>query len=226
MSIGIRVVSESHKAAAGLPVVSDPANPPAGAQVTVDASNLTPATELTVTLSVDQGASATNTVETGEAFLIDSVDVEVAPMVLGARDARADGFVYDEAGRMVSRTVDGVSTALVWDVMSNLVESDGAGGHVVYVYDASGQRAVQVRLADAAAGVTGTATAYVASGEVTDPDTSASSTGVTIATRHYTFGGSTVAVRANDGQLSLLLGDEQGSTSVMMPVAVDSTGVT
>ena len=224
MSVGIRVVSESHKATAGLPVVSDPADPPAAAQVTVDASSLLPATELTVTLSVDQGASASNTVDTGEAFLVDSVDVEVVPMALGARDARADGFVYDEAGRMVPRTVDGVATALVWDVMSNLVQSDEAGGHVVYVYDASGQRVVQVRLADAAAGVTGTATAYVASGEVTDPDTSASSTGVTIATRYYAFGGSTVAVRTNDGQLSLLRGDEQGSTSVMMPVELDGSG--
>ena len=222
MSIGIRVVSESHKATAGLPVVSDPANPPAAAQVTVDASNLTPATELTVTLTIDQGASASNTVETDEAFLIDSVDVEVVPMVLGARDARADGFVYDEAGRMVSRTVDGVSTALVWDVMSNLVESDGAGGHVVYVYDASGQRVAQVRLSEGE--TVGSATAYVGSGQVTDPDTTTGATGDTTATRYYTFGGATVAVRTDDGQLALMLGDEQGSTSVMMPVVLDGSG--
>ena len=188
----------------------------------MDASSLLPATELTVTLSVDQGASATNTVETGEAFLVDSVDVEVAPMVLGARDARADGFAYDEAGRMVSRTVDGVSTALVWDVMSNLVESDGAGGHAVYVYEASGQRVAQVRLGEG--GVAGSATAYVGGGQVTDPDTSGGVTGDTTATRYYTFGGATVAVRTDDGQLALMLGDEQGSTSVMMPVVLDGSG--
>ena len=222
MRVGIRVVSESHKGVAGLPVVSDPANPPAAAQVAVDASSLLPATELTVTLSVDQGASAVNTVDTGEAFLVDSVDVEVAPMALGARDARADGFVYDDAGRMVSRTVDGVSTALVWDVMSNLVESDGAGGHVVYVYDASGQRVAQVRLSEGE--TAGSATAYVGSGQVTDPDTTTGATGYTTATRYYTFGGVTVAVRTDDGQLALMLGDEQGSTSVMMPVVLDGSG--
>ena len=221
MSIGIRVVSESHKATAGFPVVSDPADPPA-AQVPVDASNLLPANDLTVTLSVDQGASASNTVDTGEAFLVDSVDVEVVPMVLGARDARADGFAYDEAGRMVLRTVDGVSTALVWDVMSNLVESDGAGGHVVYVYDASGQRVAQVRLGEGE--TVGSATAYVGGGQVTDPNTSMGVTGDTTATRYYTFGGATVAVRTDDGQLALMLGDEQGSTSVMMPVVLDGSG--
>ena len=217
-----RVVTGGVDGTDGLPVVSDPANPPAAAQVTVDASSLLPATELTITLSIDQGASASNTVETGEAFLIDSVDVEVAPMVLGARDARADGFVYDEAGRMVSRTVDGVSTALVWDVMSNLVESDGAGGHVVYVYDASGQRVAQVGLSEGEAA--GSATAYVGGGQVTDPDTSMGVTGDTTATRYYTFGGATVAVRTDDGQLALMLGDEQGSTSVMMPVVLDGSG--
>jgi len=44
------------------------------------------------------------------------------------------------------------------------------------------------------------------------------------ATRHYTFAGSTVAVRTNDGKLSLMLGDEQGSTNVMMPVTVQTDG--
>ncbi len=133
--------------------------------------------------------------------------------------------MYDAAGRMISRTVDGVQTQLVWDVSSNLVGTEGAGGHVVYGYDGSGQRVVQVRLADAAAGVTGSATAYVASGEVTDPNTDGSVTGDVTATRFYTFGGATVAARTDDGQLSLLLGDEQGSTSVMMPVPVDASGV-
>lgn len=217
-----RVVTGGVDGTAGLPVVSDPANPPAAAQVTVDASSLLPASELTITLSIDQGSSATNTVETGEAFLVDGVDVEVAPMVLGARDVRADGFAYDEAGRMVSRTVNGVRTALVWDVMSNLVESDGAGGHVVYVYDASGQRVAQLGLGEG--GVAGSATAYVGGGQVTDPDTSVAATGDTNATRYYTFGGATVAVRTDDGQLALMLGDEQGSTSVMMPVVLDGSG--
>jgi len=133
-----------------------------------------------------------------------------------------DSFGYDGAGRMVSRTVDGVPTALTWDVTSSLTDSDGQGGHVVYAYDASGQRVVQARVADAN-GV-GSATAYVASGQVDDANTASTSTGDVSATRYYTFGGSTVAVRADDGQLSLMLGDEQGSTNVMMPVTVEAGG--
>ena len=35
-----------------------------------------------------------------------------------------------------------------------------------------------------------------------DADTSATSTGTVTATRYYTFGGATVAIRANDGQLA------------------------
>jgi RHS repeat-associated protein len=136
--------------------------------------------------------------------------------------ATTDSFVYDGAGRMVSRTVGNVTTALTWDVASSLVESKGQGGHVVYAYDASGQRVVQARLADANG--PGTATAYVASGQVDDPNTADTSKGDTTATRYYTFGGSTVAVRTNDNKLSLMLGDEQGSTNVMMPVRFQTGG--
>ncbi len=133
-----------------------------------------------------------------------------------------NSFTYDDAGRTVSRTVDGVTTNLTWDVTSSLTESDGQGGRVVYAYDASGQRVLQARVADAE-GV-GTASAYVASGQVDDPNTAATSTGDLTATRYYTFAGSTVAVRTNDGKLSLMLGDEQGSTNVVMPVTTTTGG--
>jgi len=87
-----------------------------------------------------------------------------------------DTFAYDGAGRMISRKVDDVTTALTWDVTSSLVESKGQGGHVVYAYDASGQRVVQATLARPGGGANGedlpgTATAYVASGQVDDADT-------------------------------------------------------
>ncbi|MCB2411309.1 hypothetical protein LGT39_00430, partial [Demequina sp. TTPB684] len=79
---------------------------------------------------------------------------------------------------------------------------------------------VQARVADADG--PGSATAYVASGQVHDADTA--TVGDVSATRYYTFAGSTVAVRTDDGQLALMLGDEQGSTSVMMPVTVTASG--
>ena len=59
--------------------------------------------------------------------------------------------------------------------------------------------------------------------ELTDPNTSSTSTGDVTGTRFYTFGGATVAVRTAQG-LSLLLGDEQGSAQIMMPLHTDSNG--
>jgi len=149
-----------------------------------------------------------------------------------AKGEATDEYTYDEAGRMVSRDGDGVSTDLTmtWDVLSNLVETDGQGGHVVYVYDASGQRVAKITLddPDTIEEFEGTATAYLGSTEVTDPDTSESATGGYIATRYYTFGGSTVAVKeattATTPVLSLLLGDVQGSATVMMAVTLDTGG--
>jgi len=100
---------------------------------------------------------------------------------------------------------------------------------VVYAYDASGQRVLQATVARPGGGVDGvdlpgTATAYVASGQVDDPNTAATSTGDLTATRCYTFAGSTVAVRTHDNKVALMLGDEQGSTNVMMPVTVEAGG--
>jgi len=151
--------------------------------------------------------------------------------------AVTDEFTYDDAGRQVSRVVDGVSTDLSWDVLSNLVETDGAGGHLLYVYDASGQRVVKVTLdPDPGTGPGGSATAYLGATEVTDPDTSVNHTSASelegtdfvTATRFYTFGGATVAVRdgsqSAETSLSLLLGDVQGSAQVMMQVTLDSGG--
>ena len=146
-----------------------------------------------------------------------------------------DAYVYDAAGRMTQRTVGAASpetpevTGFTWDVSSNLVESNGAGGHRVYFYDVSGQRVAQVRLDDVGTPEPeGTATAYFGATEATDLDTAAAVTGDVTGTRFYTFGGATVAVReASPGvsdELSLVLGDFQGSSEVMMPLHTDGTG--
>ena len=133
-----------------------------------------------------------------------------------------DEFEYDAAGRMVSRTVNGVTTDLSWDVTSSLTETTVDGVHTVYAYDASGQRVLQATGAQRFS--PGTAVAYTPAGQIEDADTSAASTGDVSGTRYYTFGGATVAVRTHDGNLALVLGDEQGSVSVTMPVTVNPDG--
>ena len=101
------------------------------------------------------------------------------------------------------------------------------------MYDSSGQRVAQI-------GVTaGTATAYLGATELTDPNTAVNATdpadlvGTTFisATRYYSLGGATVAVReapttaSPTDKLSFLFGDVQGSAQVMVTHAVDAAGV-
>jgi len=143
-----------------------------------------------------------------------------------------DTFEYDGAGRMDSRTVDGDTTILTWDVLSNLVKTVETGGDTfLYVYDGSGQRVVKINVTQDAA------TAYLGSTEVTDLDTTTNhttdieleSTSFVTGTRFYMFGGATVAVREATpaaSTLSLLLGDMQGSAQVMMKVDPDAQSPT
>ncbi len=75
---------------------------------------------------------------------------------------------------------------------SNLVKTVQDDTTVAYVYDASGQRVVKIGVTAA------TATAYLGATEVTDPDTDAAASGDLEATRYYTMGGATVALRTGD----------------------------
>jgi|GEM_PF-2102675 len=188
--------------------------------VSVDATSLLPATSLTVELSVASGVVDTD-VNGPEVVRVDAVNVGI-----NTPDT-ADTFTYDNAGRMVSRTVDGQPTTLSWDVLSNLVGTAGKGGTRWYLYDASGQRVAQVR--EASAGLSGptpgTATVYVGSSEASDTDTGTPGVGVT-ATRYYTVGGATVATLHVAGGVqtwSLMLGDTQGSAQVMVDLVVSGT---
>src|SRR5690606_22108033 len=95
---------------------------------------------------------------------------------------------------------------LVWDALSNLVAISATAGDERYVYDASGQRVVRIAGA--------TATAYLGSTELTDANTAAPGTVAGI--RYYAFGSTTVALRDATG-VSYLLGDVQGSATVLIP---------
>ncbi len=220
-----KVITQELSGGNGYPTVADESAPPAAVAESVDVSSLLPASSLEVSVFIDEGDGTSNTTSPGAMFVIQDMSVDLTGTTAAPVPTGPDAFTYDDAGRMVSRTVNDVVTALTWDVTSSLTDSIGQGGHVVYAYDASGQRVLQATVARPGGGVDlpGTATAYVASGQVEDPNTADASTGDVTATRYYTFAGSTVAVRTDDEKLALMLGDEQGSTNVMMPATVQKT---
>jgi YD repeat-containing protein len=143
---------------------------------------------------------------------------------------RTDTFTYDAAGRMISRTVDAVTTNLTWDESSNLVATGSATDNRVYVYDASGQRVAQIAVSELTSSATPvSATIYVGDAEGTDADTATTDPDDVSATRFITFGGATVAtVTATTAATtwSLLFGDVQGSAQVSMPLVPDALETT
>lgn len=126
--------------------------------------------------------------------------------------------VYDDAGRMVSRQVDADAMVLERDVLSKLTSTTGTSGDFLYLYDSSGQRVVKVG--------TSTATAYFGGTEVTDPDTTSTSTGDVVGTRYYSFGSAVVATRTGNALVNYLFGDVQGSAQVSMTGEADPTEAT
>ncbi len=138
----------------------------------------------------------------------------------GVNTPTVDTFAYDAAGRLTSRSVVGSSTTLAWDVVSRLVKQDGAGGKVLFLYDADGQRVARIAVDDASA------TAFLGATELTDPDTASGHTGDVTGVRTYTFAGNVVALR--DGSVTDLsvspkvtgiqyvFADEQGSVRATM----------
>ena len=199
--------------------------------VPVNVLALLPASSLTVSLFVDEGDATGNTTSSGQAFLIQDIDVVVSGAVTASQTS-TDGFTYDGAGRMTQRTVDGAVSSLMWDPMSNLVATDGpagVGGSRVYVYDASGQRVAQLQVSELSTEASPVAVSvYVGDVQVDDAD--ATLTGHVTGTRYVTFGGATVAtVTVTDGgapQWSLMFGDVQGSAQVVMGLNVDPASAT
>jgi RHS repeat-associated protein len=134
-----------------------------------------------------------------------------------------NSFVYDAAGRMTQRTVDGVAMDLTWDALSNLVSTVEGGVAVSYVYDAGGQRVLRIAGTEV--------TAYFGDTELTDTDTGVNAVpGQDVnemldATRYYTSGGSTVAYQTDDRAMWFIFGDIQGSATVVMETGDPATAV-
>ncbi|MFW6638494.1 RHS repeat-associated core domain-containing protein [Nocardiopsis algeriensis] len=118
----------------------------------------------------------------------------------GPAGDRLEQYTYDKAGNMTGRMTAARDQDLEWDAEGNLsrvVEEDGSA--TSYVYDAGGQRLIR-HAPDAS-------TLYLPGMELRLDRTSL----LKEATRFYSFGGQSVAVRNNDGTLSWIHTDHHGS---------------
>ncbi|MFJ9554353.1 RHS repeat-associated core domain-containing protein [Nocardiopsis sp. NPDC101807] len=112
-------------------------------------------------------------------------------------------YSYDEAGNMTGRTTAARDQELQWDAEGNLARvTEADGSHTSYVYDADGQRLIR-HAPDAS-------TLYLPGMELRLDRQSL----VKEATRFYSFGGETVAVRQSDGTLSWIHSDHHGTGQV------------
>ncbi|WP_026123046.1 RHS repeat-associated core domain-containing protein [Nocardiopsis halotolerans] len=116
---------------------------------------------------------------------------------------RLETYSYDEAGNMTGRTTAARDQDLEWDAEGNLTRvTEEDGSTTSYVYDADGQRLIR-HAPDAS-------TLYLPGMELRLDRESL----LKEATRFYSFGGETVAVRENDGTLSWIHSDRHGTGQV------------
>ncbi|MFE2553760.1 RHS repeat domain-containing protein [Streptomyces sp. NPDC059355] len=118
-----------------------------------------------------------------------------------------DTYTYDPAGNMTTRkTTDGAhrDQTLVWNAEGRLASVTQGGDVTGYTYDADGQRLTRKDS-------TGT-TLYLPGGSevLLKPDGTTA-----IGTRHYEFGGKTVAMRTG-GKITFLVADPQGTVSTQV----------
>jgi RHS repeat-associated protein len=124
--------------------------------------------------------------------------------------SNTDTYGYDEAGLLRSRTVGGVSSTLTWSALSRVTSVKTGGDTTTYVYDAAGD--VLLRNAPTEKVL------YVDGHEIHKAGSAAAQ-----ASRYYTAGGTSLAVRTagggTNGTLTWLLGDGQASTQLMVAAA-------
>ncbi|WP_159424446.1 polymorphic toxin-type HINT domain-containing protein [Streptomyces sp. 3214.6] len=111
-----------------------------------------------------------------------------------------DTYKYDSAGNTTTRVLSGNTQTLDWNSQGKLSKVTGAKS-TDYVYDASGERLLR--------NVGGEKTLYLPGMELSlNPTTKA-----VTATRYYTFGGATVAMRTASG-VQFLAGDPHGTAEI------------
>ncbi|GAB3926320.1 RHS repeat-associated core domain-containing protein [Kribbella albertanoniae] len=113
---------------------------------------------------------------------------------------RTDTYTYNEAGDRTARSVGGVGETYTWNFEDDLEKVTKNGQDTSFLYDANGERLIR-------RDNTGT-TLYLGDTELLLKPGAAEAEG----TRHYEFGGKTVAVRTK-GQLYWLGADHHGTST-------------
>lgn len=118
-------------------------------------------------------------------------------------------YGYDGAGNTITRTADGDTQRLDWNHQGELTKTtEPSGKETTYLYDADGNRVLR---SDAEA-----TTVYLPGMELR----LAKGEGAAVeATRYYEFAGQTIAVRQDNGDLSFLASDHQGTSSLAINAA-------
>lgn len=130
----------------------------------------------------------------------------LTPAHAGKPEVRSqDTYAYDSAGNTTKRVLNGNTQDLTWNSQNKLTTVTGAQT-TNYVYDASGQRVLR--------NAGGQKTLYLPGMELSlNPTTKA-----VTATRYYTFGGATVAMRTVGG-VQFLAADQHGTAEVAVDAA-------
>ncbi|MFF4830451.1 polymorphic toxin-type HINT domain-containing protein [Streptomyces sp. NPDC001315] len=116
-----------------------------------------------------------------------------------------DTYAYDSAGNTTKRVLNGDTQTLAWNSQNKLTKVTGAKT-TDYVYDASGQRLLR--------NVGGEKTLYLPGMELSlNPTTKA-----VTATRYYSFGNNTVAMRTAGG-VQFLAADQHGTAEIAIDAA-------
>ncbi|WP_231626379.1 RHS repeat domain-containing protein [Streptomyces apocyni] len=155
--------------------------------------------------------TATRTYTTGKAGDTNPHALRSVTTTGGPDDDATETFTYDETGNTTARTGGARDQKMAWDAEGNLATLTEDGKKTEYLYDSDGNRML-ARNAD------GTTTAYLPGGN----ELKTTASGAKTATRYYTHGGETVAIRNSDG-FTFLFGDHQGTGMIAVAMGAVQT---
>jgi RHS repeat-associated protein len=128
----------------------------------------------------------------------------------GGDGPRTDSFAYDDAGNMTTRTVGNTTQTLQWDAEGNLAKITEGANTTSFLYTADGDRLLRKD-------PTGT-TLYLPGTELRLNNGATSAQ----ATRYYTLGDQTIAMRTGSG-VQFLAPDHQGTSQLAIDAATQAT---